>query len=289
METVRAMLGAIEIPPSAYAGWLLPAVEGKSSAFLDALAHAPRLSNGSAQFLTVADLYPSLLFCALFGVARLVLTRVFFRPLALFAMRLEETLQTANPSIDAYVERNALLASSPPRASTDHPSNARPPTAPEKSGPGARRPPRSKTSEKLAQEIWSGGVERASLAAAFGGAEGSAQGVRAYIQIRRRNEATQKRVVKFVEALWRGVFYLLFCLLGAHSLFFPPQPWLADTTQHWAQWPQPVAPLVVLYYQLAMGCYLHQLMWTEVSRSDAVEMIVHHLTTILLIGAWLLG
>lgn len=37
------------------------------------------------------------------------------------------------------------------------------------------------------------------------------------------------------------------------------------------------------YYQVELGCYLHQLFWTEVSRSDAVEMILHHVTTILLI------
>ena len=39
-----------------------------------------------------------------------------------------------------------------------------------------------------------------------------------------------------------------------------------------------------LYYQVELGSYLHQLMWTEVSRSDAMEMVLHHLTTILLIG-----
>ena len=38
------------------------------------------------------------------------------------------------------------------------------------------------------------------------------------------------------------------------------------------------------YYQVELGSYLHQLMWTEVSRSDAMEMLLHHVTTILLIG-----
>ena len=34
---------------------------------------------------------------------------------------------------------------------------------------------------------------------------------------------------------------------------------------------------------MELGAYLHQLAWTEVSRSDAAEMIVHHVVTILLI------
>ena len=51
----------------------------------------------------------------------------------------------------------------------------------------------------------------------------------------------------------------------------------------WINWPQPVKPVVYFYYHLSMGCYLHQLMWTEVSRSDALEMILHHLTTIVLL------
>ena len=38
------------------------------------------------------------------------------------------------------------------------------------------------------------------------------------------------------------------------------------------------------FYQVELGVYLHMLAWTEVSRSDAVEMIVHHITTILLLS-----
>ena len=37
------------------------------------------------------------------------------------------------------------------------------------------------------------------------------------------------------------------------------------------------------YYHIELGCYLHQLLWTEVSRSDALEMILHHLITICLL------
>jgi ceramide synthetase len=38
------------------------------------------------------------------------------------------------------------------------------------------------------------------------------------------------------------------------------------------------------FYVVELGCYIHQLMWTEVHRSDAVEMIIHHFATIGLIA-----
>lgn len=41
--------------------------------------------------------------------------------------------------------------------------------------------------------------------------------------------------------------------------------------------------MLEFYYHVELGCYLHQLMWTEIHRSDALEMILHHLTTIALI------
>jgi len=58
----------------------------------------------------------------------------------------------------------------------------------------------------------------------------------------------------------------------------------ADSMMLYENWPhQAILPAVEFYYQVELGAYLHQLMWTEVSRSDSLEMIVHHLTTILLI------
>ena len=40
---------------------------------------------------------------------------------------------------------------------------------------------------------------------------------------------------------------------------------------------------VLQYYQIELGCYIHQLLWTEASRSDALEMVLHHLITICLL------
>jgi len=96
---------------------------------------------------------------------------------------------------------------------------------------------------------------------------------------------TKRRVVKFVEALWRFIFYSVFCIVGYRALFVPETViWMKDTAHYFLEWPShQLLPSVDFYYQIELGCYIHQLLWTEVSRSDAVEMIVHHIVTILLI------
>jgi hypothetical protein len=97
----------------------------------------------------------------------------------------------------------------------------------------------------------------------------------------------QRKVVKFGEAMWRAVFYTAFVVMGYIVLCVPEYAvWLHKTSNHWENWPHhPITRLMNLYYQLELGCYLHQLHWTEVSRSDAAEMILHHLITIVLILA----
>ena len=114
--------------------------------------------------------------------------------------------------------------------------------------------------------------------------------VDAYIWGRRRQAQKQRKVIKYVEALWRFFFYAAFCVVGVHTLLLPEpapwMPWVGDTKQFWNGWPlhHVINDGIRFYYQVELGSYLHQLMWTEVSRSDAMEMLLHHLTTILLIG-----
>jgi ceramide synthetase len=104
------------------------------------------------------------------------------------------------------------------------------------------------------------------------------------IWLRNKNVMTERKITKFVEAIWRFVFYANFVVYGAYVLFYPePASWVTDGVMHWKGWPLfdgPIPANINLYYQMELGCYLHQLMWTEVNRSDAVEMIVHHLATI---------
>jgi hypothetical protein len=45
--------------------------------------------------------------------------------------------------------------------------------------------------------------------------------VESYIKIRRRNATIGRKVDKFVEALWRFLFYGAFTILGYHCLFVP--------------------------------------------------------------------
>jgi ceramide synthetase len=94
-----------------------------------------------------------------------------------------------------------------------------------------------------------------------------------------------RKITKYSEALWRFIFYTALMLVGYTALFRPTiAPWLLDTHKYWENLPlQPITPTMEFYYLLELGCYLHQLLWTEVKRSDALEMITHHIATLTLI------
>ena len=118
------------------------------------------------------------------------------------------------------------------------------------------------------------------------GAKTTISNVNKYLWTRKRNSAFTKKIVKFVEALWRFLLYTGCCIIGFRALFVPgTASWILDTTQHWENWPNHrVTTAMDFYYQVQLGAYLHQLFWTEVSRSDALEMLIHHMTTILLLS-----
>jgi len=245
LDMIRGLLTT----PSLYA-WLIP--RNKTPTELDALA-------AQGGFPTLLQLAPAALYCLAFGLARLVLTRLVFKPLAIYSMKLRINASSQPiPVVDAYVRENQY----------------------EKTAKKTKKRV-AKDVDTLVQELVKSGVaNKAEL-----GEKASPASLRLYLIGRRRSQVVEKKVVKFVEALWRGIFYFVFVVIGATFLFYPePQEWVMDTRKHWLGWPQPVSNTVVVYYQLALGCYLHQLMWTEVSRSDALEMILHHITTILLLG-----
>lgn len=102
---------------------------------------------------------------------------------------------------------------------------------------------------------------------------------------RKRNAICQKKFVKFTEASWRFLFYSTFLVLGYFTLFTPETaPYVYDLDQLWTGFPHSLPnDLMKTYYLVELGCYLHQIMWTEVQRLDALEMIVHHVVTILLL------
>lgn len=115
--------------------------------------------------------------------------------------------------------------------------------------------------------------------------------IKTYLYNRRKHFILRKKIVKFVEALWRFLFYSFFSYLGYNSLFQDTTSstsstvsWLIDTNENWKNWPfHTISTSIIFYYHIELGCYLHQLLWTEVSRSDALEMILHHIITISLI------
>lgn len=80
-------------------------------------------------------------------------------------------------------------------------------------------------------------------------------------------------------------------MLGYYTLFLPePQIWITNTATFFQGWPldHRVSEAVQFYYVVQLGAYMHQLMYTEVNRSDAIEMILHHCVTIMLIvGSYL--
>jgi len=109
--------------------------------------------------------------------------------------------------------------------------------------------------------------------------------VQDYLMQRRKFKFIQQKYVKFVEALWRAIFYSGFSIVGYLALFTPTTAiWVTDTIHFWKDWPNhEISPMLLFYYHIQLGCYIHQLLWTEVSRSDAVEMIIHHFVTISLL------
>jgi hypothetical protein len=101
------------------------------------------------------------------------------------------------------------------------------------------------------------------------------------------NAAVQKRVTKFIEAAWRFIFYLTFLIVGYGALCPNGEchEWIFNTKNCWEGWPYHVVTEEIKFlYIIEFGAYFHQLLWTEVKRDDAVEMIVHHCVTIALIG-----
>ena len=89
-----------------------------------------------------------------------------------------------------------------------------------------------------------------------------------YYQIKSNNVKRRKKVVKFVEALWRLIFYGVFCYVGYNALFVPQTAeWIVDTKKHWDGWPNHKigdVSWLEFYYLVELGSYFHQLLWTEV-------------------------
>jgi ceramide synthetase len=222
-------------------------------------------------FPTIGEiLYPAVAVATVFGLLRTILTVTVFAPFARFSMKLEEGKEVYDEKINRLLLKNKTPAG----------------------WCG------SKKSKKLkGKKAVNMGPSEEEVLAFCKEQKYTVKFVNDYLWERRRNEATQMKITKFVEALWRFIFYSIFCVMGIYGLFYNPNTvkWISngDTYNHWKGWPfiedaEQLSPFLRIYYIIELGCYLHQLYWTEVTRSDAVEMIIHHLATIMLIGfSWL--
>lgn len=116
---------------------------------------------------------------------------------------------------------------------------------------------------------------------------GASEGdIKEYVQTKKKNNSNEQKITKFIEALWRTIFYGWFTIVGVKTMLYPDViPWVTDNRELYLGWPEAhiASAAVMYYYQIELGSYFHQLLWTEVSRSDSIEMIAHHIITILLL------
>lgn len=223
--------------------WLLPHPPEYPIAEIDRLALA-------GKFPSIRELFPAVIMTIVFGVARHVLTWLIFKPFAIAAMNLPRIDQEVNEKLEKFcvtTEARGIPLSDKKRRDTAIKEYC------QKNGLGDDQ------------------VER----------------IKTYVINWTKIKTQSKKIVKFVEALWRFLFYGYFCYIGIRTLLYPNvAEWIGDTKLHWTKWPlqvPDVSPAMKFYYNVQLACYLHQLMWTEVSRSDAGQMILHHVATILLI------
>lgn len=102
---------------------------------------------------------------------------------------------------------------------------------------------------------------------------------------RRRNMDRPSLHRKFSEACWRCFFYTFVFLFGMSMLV--QAPWFWDNLYCWVDYPrQSLWPSVYYYYMLEGGFYLSLLLSlvSDVKRKDFNEQIIHHFSTIFLIG-----
>lgn len=110
--------------------------------------------------------------------------------------------------------------------------------------------------------------------------------IKEYVRAKKKHNSNEQRITKFIEALWRTLFYGWFTYVGVNTMLYPEVVlWVQDNREMHMGWPELHSPsaAVMYYYHIELGCYLHQLLWTEVSRSDSIEMIAHHFITITLL------
>ncbi|CAC5357054.1 CERS5_6 [Mytilus coruscus] len=103
------------------------------------------------------------------------------------------------------------------------------------------------------------------------------------------NDTVSKETVTPIpslEAVWQFIFYFIMSWYGIYVLW--DKPWFTQSVQCWTGWPsqQTVSDGIYWYYLLELAFYISSIVTicTDHKRKDFVEMSVHHIVTILLIG-----
>jgi len=108
------------------------------------------------------------------------------------------------------------------------------------------------------------------------------------IWVRRKQQAKlSTRHTKFVESLWRFVFYSFTFTFGLSATW--NEDFLWDTEKCWIGYPNKIWAMkdkIYWYYMIELAYYLACLViqFFEVKRKDFYQMFIHHIATVFLIG-----
>eukprot|EP01125_Pyxidicula_operculata_P010655 TRINITY_DN3507_c0_g1_i1.p1 TRINITY_DN3507_c0_g1~~TRINITY_DN3507_c0_g1_i1.p1 ORF type:complete len:315 (+),score=41.89 TRINITY_DN3507_c0_g1_i1:33-977(+) len=96
---------------------------------------------------------------------------------------------------------------------------------------------------------------------------------------------TEEELFKFQTAGWRFVNYFALWCLDVYVL--SGESWFMDVTSYWAVWPEAMPVNVRALYLLQLSHYTYSIIciFWEPKQSDFLQMIIHHVTALLLIGA----
>ncbi|XP_072041936.1 ceramide synthase 6-like [Amphiura filiformis] len=102
---------------------------------------------------------------------------------------------------------------------------------------------------------------------------------------RRRNAERPSRLKKFSECCWRFVFYLAAWSYGMYTV--PYESWFWDTNSYWYNFPfHSLTTPIYNYYVIEASFYLSLMLsiFTDVRRKDFIANLVHHISTLSLLG-----
>ena len=116
--------------------------------------------------------------------------------------------------------------------------------------------------------------------------------MRRWLSAYQHEQSRALKLKKFTEAGWHFSFYSFIWLFGLITIS-DKEYFTRSVHLVWANYPlQPPSADVTWYYWLSMGHYVHLFCasFFDIKRKDAVEMMVHHVVTLLLLSfSWMVN